>query len=231
MNNWNVRLGAALLCVGCGLAATAQAAEEGWYVVGFGGQTSVDSASQGEIDQAVEAVFNSVGFTVVDATSSLDDSDTGFGLGVGYQVNTWFGAELYYVDLGSLSYNASGTVNSAGTGDVPATFAFENSAQGPVLSLLGFLPIGEHFAAYLRAGVAFMDVEYEENATIDGVPGSFSDSTQRSNGVYGIGGEYSFNRNFALRLEWDRYADVGSEEVTGEADVDLLSLALRYNFH
>jgi opacity protein-like surface antigen len=101
-----------------------------------------------------------------------------------------------------------------------------------VLSLVGFMPIGERFAAYLRAGVAFMDVEFSQDVTIDALPvANIDDSTQRSNGVYGLGGEYSFNRNFAVRLEWDRYADVGSAEVTGEADVDLFSLAVRYNFH
>ena len=229
--NANKRLGALLMCIGLGVGGTAQATEEGWYIVGFAGQTSADTASQGELDQSVIDAFNAVGFTVVDATSDLDDSDTGFGLGVGYQVNPYFGAELFYVDLGSVSYDASGTVNSPATGDVPATIGFETSAQGPVLSLLGFLPIGERFAAYLRAGVAFMDVELDESATIDGVPGAFSDSTQRSNAVYGLGGEFSFNRNFAVRLEWDRYADVGSEDATGEADIDLFSLALRYNFH
>ena len=35
---------------------------------------------------------------------------------------------------------------------------------------------------------------------------------------------------FGLRLEWDRYFDVGSEEIVGESDIDLFSLGLRYNF-
>jgi OOP family OmpA-OmpF porin len=228
MNNWNVRLGAALLCLG--LATTAQAAEEGWYLVGFGGQTSADGIDQAQTDAEAVELFNLLGFNVVDATSSLDDSDTGFGLGVGYQVNPWFGAELFYVDLGSVNYDADATVDD-GTGPVPATLGLETSAQGPVLSLLGFLPIGSHFSAYLRAGVALMDAEGTASATINAVSDSASDSTQRSNGVYGLGGEYSFSRNFAVRLEWDRYADVGSEDIIGEADIDLFSLAIRYNFN
>jgi OOP family OmpA-OmpF porin len=217
-----------MLCLGLG--TTAQAAEEGWYLVAFGGQTSADGLDQAQTDADAVEFFNLLGFNVVDATSSLDDSDTGFGLGVGYQVNPGFGAELFYVDLGSVNYDANLNVDD-GTGAVPATLGLETSAQGPVLSLLGFLPIGSHFSAYLRAGVAFMDAEGSVGATIDGVPASASDSTQRSNGVYGLGGEYSFNRNFAVRLEWDRYADVGSEEIIGESDIDLFSLALRYNFH
>jgi hypothetical protein len=76
-----------------------------------------------------------------------------------------------------------------------------------------------------------MDAEGTASATINAVSDSASDSTQRSNGVYGLGGEYSFSRNFAVRLEWDRYADVGSEDIIGEADIDLFSLAIRYNFN
>ena len=49
--------------------------------------------------------------------------------------------------------------------------------------------------------------------------------------MYGVGGEFSFNRSFGIRLGWDRYAEVGSEDLTGDVDIDLISLGLRYNFN
>ena len=48
--------------------------------------------------------------------------------------------------------------------------------------------------------------------------------------MYGLGGEFSFSGRFGVRLEWNRYAEVGSEDLTGDTDIELISLGLRYNF-
>ena len=91
-----------MLCLGFGLVASAQAAEPGWYGVGFGGESSASGLSQGQVDDNLVSIFNSVGLDVVDFTSTLDDSDTGFGLTGGYQLNDHFAIEFAYVDLGSI---------------------------------------------------------------------------------------------------------------------------------
>ena len=122
--------GAMALCAGLAFGGTAQAAEEGWYVVGFGGQASTKNVNQGELDQNLVDFFGSGGLTVVDATSNLDDSDTGFGLADGYQVNRNFATELAYVDLGEFSYGADGTVTD-GVTDYAAGFGLSQSAAGP----------------------------------------------------------------------------------------------------
>ncbi len=223
------RIAPALICLGCALGASAHAAEDGWYVVGFAGEASTSSINQVALDESVTFVFNQLGFDVVDATSNVDDSDTGFGASLGYQVNEHFAAELSYVDLGSSAYRASRTLND-GVSDLPAAVTISASAQGPVFSLLGILPVGERFAAYGRVGLALMDSEGSVSVTIDDVTDSDSASTSRSNGLYGIGGEFSFNERFGVRLEWDRYVDVGSEDLTGESDVDLITLGLRVSF-
>jgi opacity protein-like surface antigen len=57
-----------------------------------------------------------------------------------------------------------------------------------------------------------------------------SDSTDRSNMVLGAGVQYDVSDRFGIQLEWDRYFDVGSEEIVGESDIDLFALGLRYNF-
>jgi OOP family OmpA-OmpF porin len=220
----------AVLCASLGVAGTASAAEEGWYIVGFAGEASAQNINQGELDQNVIDVFGSVGLDVVDATSSLDDSDTGFGLVGGYQVNPWFAAELAYVDLGDISYEANGTVTD-GIDDFDAGVGIDQSASGPVFSLLGIWPIGERFSVFGRVGIALMSVDADATVSIDGEAASDSVGTDRSNMVYGIGGEFSFNERFGVRLGWDRYAEVGSEDQAGEVDIDLISLGLRYNFN
>ena len=85
-------VGPLLLCAGLGLAASAHA--EGWYVVVFGGEASSEGLDQDELD----AGLVDGGFDL--QSSALDDSDTGFGATLGYQVNENFAAELSYVDLG-----------------------------------------------------------------------------------------------------------------------------------
>lgn len=223
------RMKSVLLCVGLGLAGPALAADDGWYAVGFAGESSASSIDQDALDASVIDAFNQFGFDVVEATSSVDDSDTGFGAAVGYQVSENFAAELAYVDLGSADYRASGTVTD-GVTDYPASVDVSATARGPVFSFLGILPIGSRFSAYGRVGIALFKSEGTANVTIDDVSDGTSDSTQRSNGLYGVGGEFSVNNRFSVRLDWTRYAKVGSEDITGESDVDLISLGLRVSF-
>lgn len=224
-------MGPLLLCVGCGLAGTAQAEGEGWYAVAFGGQSKAKNVvSQSTLDNAVLDAFASIGLDVVDGDSSLDDTDTAFGATIGYKVTENFAAELSYVDLGAIDYRASGTVTD-GVTVFDAAIRAEATASGPVLSFLGILPIGERFAVYGRAGLALMDTEASVSVSADGTSASASESTQRSNGMYGIGGEFNVSERFGIRIEWNRYANIGSEDVTGEGDVDMFFAALRISFH
>ena len=218
-----------LLCFGCAFAGPALAADDGWYAIAFGGQSSAEGTSQSATDESVVTLFNDIGLDVVEATSSLDDSDTAFGLTLGYQVNENFATELSYVDLGDLDYNATGTVTDGFT-DFPASVSLNSSAQGPVFSVLGILPIGDRFSVYGRAGLALMDCEGTATVSIDDVTESASDSTTRSNGMFGVGGEFNVSQRFGVRLEWNRYANVGSDEIIGETDVDLITLGLRVSF-
>jgi len=76
-----------------------------------------------------------------------------------------------------------------------------------------------------------MSVDVDAAVSIGGESASDSAGTDRSNGVYGIGGEFTLSRNFGIRLGWDRYAEVGSDDLAGDVDIDLFSLGLRYNFN
>jgi len=219
------RSSALLLCLALGWAASAQAAEPGWYVLGFGGQSSA-SISQGQADQNLVAIFESIGRDVVDFTSTLDDSDTGFGLAGGYQLNDHFAFEFAYVDLGSVGYQATATV-SDDVGEAEADLGLESSANGAVLSALGILPIGDRFSVFGRVGFSLMSAEGTARITLDGISNRASQDSQKSDPMLGIGAEYSLGKYSAIRLAWDRYFDVGTEDVTGDVDADLYSLGFR----
>lgn len=214
------------LCLNFGLVAAAQAAEPGWYVLGFAGESSASGLSQGQVDDNLAAIFASVDLDLLAVDSTLDDADTGFGIGGGYQLNDHFAVEFGYVDLGSLSYRGTGTVTD-GVEQAPIEANLGSSADGPVVSVLGILPIGESFSVYGRAGLSFMNAKGTARITVDGVSDSASQSSQKSDLMFGAGAEYDLTRHFAIRLGWDRYLDVATENVLGDTDADFYSLGVR----
>lgn len=224
--NLRIRSSALLLCLNFGLVAAAQAAEPGWYLVGYGGESSASGLGKGQVDDNVVAIFNSVGLDVLDLSSTLDDSDTGYGFAGGYQLNDHFALEFGYVDLGSIGHRSTGTVTD-GVDQFAAEAVLGNSADGAVVSALGILPIGERFSVYGRAGLSLLNADGTARITVDGQSQRASQSSQKSDLMFGVGAEYSLTRHFAIRLAWDRYLDVGTENVAGDTDADLFSLGVR----
>ena len=224
--NPRVRSSVLLLCLGFGFVASAQAVEPGWYFIGFGGESSNSGSDQRQTDENLIAIFESVGLEVVDFNSTLDDSDTGVGLAGGFQVNDHFAVEFAYVDLGSVEYQASVTI-SDGVEQADAELGLESSAQGPVVSALGMLPIGERFSLFGRVGLSFLNADGTARIAIEGDTQRASQSSQKSDPVLGLGAELGLSKNFAIRLAWDRYFDVGTEDVTGDIDADLITLGVR----
>ena len=223
--NLSMRSSALLLCLGFGLANAAEATQPGWYLVSSAGEASA-SASQSEMDENLVAIFASGGAEVVDSTSTLDDADTGFGLAGGYQINDHFAVEFAYVDLGSVDYQATSTLTN-GTDTAVAETRLESSAHGPVVSALGILPIGERFSVFGRVGFSLLNAEGSARITLDGDSQRISQSSQKSDPVFGIGAEFNMTRHFTLRLAWDRYLDVGTADVSGDIDADLITLGIR----
>ncbi len=223
--NPSMRSSALLLCVGFGLANAAGAAQPGWYLIGSAGEASA-SASQSEMDENLVSIFASGGLDVVDSTSTLDDADTGFGLAGGYQLNDHFAVEFAYVDLGSVNHQATSTLTD-GTDTAVVETRLESSANGPVVSALGILPIGERFSVFGRVGFSLLNAEGSARITLDGDSQRISQSSQKSDPVFGIGAEFSMTRHFTLRLAWDRYLDVGTADVSGDIDADLITLGIR----
>jgi opacity protein-like surface antigen len=93
--------------------------------------------------------------------------------------------------------------------------------------VLGILPIGERFSVFGRAGFSLLDVDGTAQITVDGVSERASQSSQTSDPVFGVGAEYSLTKHFTIRLAWDRYLDVGTNDVMGDTDADLFSLGVR----
>ena len=151
----------------------------------------------------------------VDCTgfSSCDDSDTAWKVFGGYQFNRNFAVEFGYTDLGEASASAPGASATA------ESTAFEVSA-------VGMLPLADRFSIFGRIGLHMSDTD--ARATLGSVSGSTSESNTGL--TFGIGARYDFTKNLGVRAEWQRYADVGGDDVGGEFDVDVISIGVIWKF-
>lgn len=197
-----------------GTAASAMAADTGWYIVGEIGKAKI-SDSQDDIDNAL------IGAGVTGLSSSFDDSDTSYSLLAGYQFNKNFALEGGYVDLGKENYSATFTGGTASA---------EAKANAWKISAVGILPINESFSVNGKLHLLYSDVTLDALATGPGgtASGSFSDRSWDTG--FGVGAEYKFNEKIAVRANFDKYLKVGDSNTTGESDVKVWSVGLKYSF-
>lgn len=131
------------------------------------------------------------------------DDNTGYGAFVGYRINRNFAAEGAYQNTGETDISTH-TVDSN---------AWEASG-------LGILPLNERFDLYGRLGF------YRGNVTGQGQDNHNSDVT------YGVGGQYDLTPQVGLRVEWQRYTNMGSGSFGGLAgkDLDMYKVGVLYRF-
>ena len=185
----------------------------GGYVGGSIGQSKAHFD-----DAAVAARVRAAG----PATTSLstDDKDVGFKLFGGYQFHRNFAMELGYFDLGEFNFSAVTAPAGTQTG--------EYKVRGGNLDLVGSLPITEKFSALGRVGGIYAKTKDSFAGT--GAVAIVNPSPRDSEWSYkyGLGLQYHFTPNFAVRAEVERYRV--SNAVTGKDDVDLFSVGLVYRF-
>jgi OOP family OmpA-OmpF porin len=142
---------------------------------------------------------------------TCDDQDTAWKILGGYRFNRNLAVEFGYTDLGE----GSGS-DGVDTATIEST-AFEVVA-------VGSFPIANNFSVYGKAGFFRGDTE----ATVTGTSsGSVSESN--TDLTYGVGVQYDFNRNLGVRGEWQRYTNLGGENID-EFDVDVISVGLIWRF-
>jgi OOP family OmpA-OmpF porin len=199
------------LALSAALAATsAQAADTGFYVGGSFGQVNVSDFSGADLDAELAAQ----GIT---ASSSTDDTDTGWKVFAGYQFMKFFAVEGAYTNLGEATAHSIITAPVAGTVDTTV------ETEAWTVSALGILPLGDSFSLFARLGVNFWNADISAVGTGGGVTAAVSEDDDGTDMVYGVGAAYRFTKNLSVRGEWERYA-------LDDADVDLWSAGVSWNF-
>lgn len=183
--------------------------------------------------------------------STQDDSLTPWGAAIGYRFNKWVAVEAGYVDLGEFLYSLTGTLTGqygffcetcdpADIYVVPLAGDFERAKQitssGITASVLGMFAAGQHFDFHVRGGLyyadtrvtdrlRYMDAQFEDD--VFNLYHRRVDASQMEL-LAGIGGAWNINENFSLRVEYQKYFDVGDDEKAGESDVDVINVSVLF---
>lgn len=146
-----------------------------------------------------------------------DTSDRTWTVFAGYQLNRFFALEAGYSDFGQAT-------TSATLLGVPVTARLDTTAWEFVA--VGALPITDRFSVYGKMGV----FRYDTDASTTGAAVGTS-SAKGTEFTIGGGLQYVFMSNFAGRLEWQRYNDVGTGVPGLEKDfISVWRITGRYKF-
>lgn len=144
-------------------------------------------------------------------TGTCDDTDTAGKIYGGLEMNEYISMEVGYVDLGTVEY-------SAPTGS--------RATQGMAVQMVGTLALNPNFTLLGRGGMNILNTEV--NGAIAG-PSSNVGDTDISWSL-GLGAQYNFTKAVGLRMEWERYFEVGDADTTRAADIDLLTVGVVFKF-
>jgi OOP family OmpA-OmpF porin len=199
----------------------------GFYVDAGVGSVSVGGIDQQELDAELvelgEESFDS--FDLND--SSVDKTDIGFSVALGYRFTQHVAVEAAYIQLGKASYEADVTVADGGSPPTDFTMGFGFKSSGPAVSLVGILPVGESLALEARAGAYFAKtkatVSVTDGTTTESDSAGSEDDTSM---LLGVGATWALTEKVGLRLGYTRL----DKAFEGEGDADLFSLGARLSF-
>jgi OOP family OmpA-OmpF porin len=177
---------------------------------------------------AIAEELNAEGIDVTSATSSLDDSDNAWSATVGYRFNSYVAAEVGYLNLGEGMYRAN-LATTDGFTDVDVLPSVRVTSTGMTAALLGLFPFAS-FDVYGKAGIFFSNTKIREKYEIPDAENAISSEVKArsQDPFYGVGATWNFSENYSVRVEYQKYLNVGDNEHTGEGDVDFLSIGVLF---
>ncbi|MHB8551458.1 MAG: outer membrane beta-barrel protein [Acidiferrobacterales bacterium] len=199
----NLSIGAGVLRVIVVAAATSTAAQAaGWYVgAGTGGGHAVDAT--GNVFQSVSVLSNGG----VAVAGDYDSSQSVFQLFGGYRFNPYFAAEAGYIDFGRYTLNSVAQVRAG-----YAAASETDSIHALYVAAVGSYPISRWVSVFGKLGLA--SSRDRETCFVSGVfcPSASDSATEP---VVGLGVEFPvtpvrWRARWAMRVEYDRYSDIGN---------------------
>ncbi|UXI68683.1 outer membrane beta-barrel protein [Tahibacter amnicola] len=213
-------------------AGAAQANDPGFYVGGGLGQASYDDTLAGQVYGA----YRNHPTLAYQAANLVDDEDQTWKAFAGYRFLPWLGVELAWNDLGEVTsfYSVRASNVTGGTATYDGTYEI----KGVSLALFGDWEFTDRFSGIVRAGLFNAETDYRESGLDPlGRPRSFrAPDDSSTEAFYGLGLNWRVTPSWDLRLDWDRYLDIGNQfELTETGNgrfeqIDVLSLNVAYRF-
>ena len=141
--------------------------------------------------------------------NSKDEKATGWKLFLGFPLSQTFSLEAGYMDLGEQTASAGATTAKA-------------NANVYNLAAVARFPVSDRISIFGKLG------GYRW-----GMASRTSTSTANDDGfnlTYGLGGQFSVNKDIGVRVEWEQFRNLGYNLTTGKSNVNFLSVGLVYNF-
>jgi OOP family OmpA-OmpF porin len=214
------------------LSSVAAAKEPYWYA----GISLGESKTDRELVQNRESTL----VNVTNIHTDFNATDSAWKIFGGYRFNDLLSIEVNYADLGR---HSTFTTMSAPDGFNTASIGVKRKITGYGADLVITAPVFGYFNVFGRVG-AFRS-RLQADAQLDGLINFTSgDPTERSRSTtvdetvarYGVGADWWFQSKIGLRLEWERYANVGKafqiggSGTTGEANTDAFYLGVMARF-
>ena len=205
-------IGLAILLIG--LLAAAPMARADIYVGASGGVTNANYNATDLVNALPSYPLNDV---------SVDDTDNGWKVFVGYEFTANLGVEVAYVDLGEVTSEFGATIAPADLqpllSDAAAIHPY--MLTGATLAGVGSIDITPSFAVFGKVGAFVWDAEGDVKEIGSGQLVDFDDSG--TDLMYGLGVKLDINPQVTMRAEWERYnAD--------RNDMNFYSIGVEYRF-
>jgi OmpA-OmpF porin, OOP family len=197
--------------VSSGVVHAQSADKAGWYA-GLDLGRSRLGMNGGDVDGALANQG-------IASATSLDQTDTAFGVNGGYRFNRYFALEGAYARLGSFDYSAP-----TGTDTIDGKF----KASALSLAGVGIYPLSPQWSLYGKAGLARTDAKLEASSGSGATPTENTSHTGTGL-LVGAGVMYDFDGGFFAKAGWDRYSKVG-DSTTGSGPIDLYILGVGMRF-
>jgi len=189
-------------------AASALDYPSGFYVEGALGYATVDTSACDSLPGILPITF------------TCKDDDASWEVIAGWQPFPWAGIEAGYVDLGETTADAGATNLKAGV-------------DGGIIAVTFTAPGLRDIGLYGRVGAYFW--EGELSGRVSNLPPGAVTLPVKDDGtapVIGIGFRWPLGDNVGIGLRWDRYLDIGNDDVfsAGQTDINNFSGRLMWNF-
>jgi OmpA-OmpF porin, OOP family len=134
-----------------------------------------------------------------------DNPSTGWRLAGGYHFTPNWGAELGYTQSGN------GTINGV-----------NYKAESTQIAAVGTYPVNEQFDLFAKLGYAMNKLTGDATT---GCP-----NCSKNDLMYGVGGQYNFNKQVGLRLQYEDLGKMTDNPGVDNSKATNIALGLVYNF-